>query len=130
MSNRIVAFLNGAGGAFAMAVVVFALALVGRASLGVALLLSGVIVVYGVILLFGRRIDMIDVLAAPQSDERTWSIHTRAAAAAGQVMALLIVGGFLYDLARGHGDGSQWAPLGAVFGVTYILALLIFVRRA
>src|ERR1700741_3597671 len=102
--NRVVAFLNGAGGAFAMAVVVFALALVGHFTLWAALLMGGVLVAYGIVLLVGRRWDPVSVMAAPQSDERSWMIHTRAAAAAGQVMALVIVGGFLYDLARGAGD--------------------------
>lgn len=128
--NRVVAFLNGAGGAFVMAVAVFALALVGHSTLWAAVLMGGVLVAYGMVLLVGRRWDLVGVMASPQSDERSWMIHTRAAAAAGQVMALVIVGGFLYDLARGAADGSPWAPLGAVFGVTYILALLIFVRRA
>jgi hypothetical protein len=128
MKDRVVAFLNGAGGAFAMAVVVFALALVGHATLGVALLLSGVIVAYGLLLLFGRRIEMISVLAAPQSDERTYNLHMRAAAASAHVLALVIVGGYLYDLARGAGDHSMWAPLGGLFGVVYLLSLLVFVR--
>ena len=129
MKDRVVAFLNGPGGAFLLAVVIFVLALIGHTSLGVALALAGVMVVYGLILLLGRRWELIGVIAAPQSDERSWFVHTRAAAAAGQVMALVIVGGFLYDLARGAGDGSWWAPLGGVFGVTYLIALLIFVRR-
>lgn len=128
--SKVVAFLNGAGGAFLLAIVVFGLALAGHSTLWVAVLMAGVLVAYGIVLLVGRRWDVVGVMASPQSDERSWMIHTRAAAAAGQVMALVIVGGFLYDLARGAGDGSQWAPLGAVFGVTYILALLIFVRRA
>ncbi len=127
--KRVSAFLNGPGGAFVLAVVVFALAFAGHAGLGLALAMAGVMVVYGLILLAGRRWDPIAVLAAPAGDERAASLHTRAAAAAGQVLAAVIVGGFLYDLARGAADHSQWLPLGAVFGLVYLLALFVFSRR-
>lgn len=129
MKDRVVAFLNGAGGAFLLAVVIFVLALLGHESVGIALTMAGVMAVYGLVLLVGRRWDIVGVLAAPASDERAWNAHTRAAAAAGQVMAAIIVGGFLYDLARGTAESSPWPWLGGVFGVTYLIALLVFVRR-
>jgi hypothetical protein len=121
--------MNGAGGAFVLAVVIFVLALIGGSNVGLALTMAGVMVAYGLVLLVGKRWDFIGVLAAPGSDERAWNAHMRAAAAAGQVMAAVIVGGFLYDLVRGNLDHSQWPWLGAVFGVTYLIALFVFVRR-
>ena len=127
--NRAWSFVNGAGGSFILAVVIFGLALVGHVPLPVALAMSGVMVAYGLILLVGRRWDPIAVLSAPGEDERTVSAHTRAAATAGQVLALVIVGGFFYDVARGAMDRSIWTPLGAVFGVTYLVALFIAMRR-
>ncbi|MGA7912564.1 MAG: hypothetical protein WCC30_13620, partial [Candidatus Dormiibacterota bacterium] len=84
-------FLNGAGGAFVLAVVIFGLALVGHVPLRLAFAMAGIMVAYGLILLVGRRWDPIAVLSAPGEDERTASVHTRAAATAGQVMALVIV---------------------------------------
>ena len=127
--NRAWSFINGAGGAFILAVVIFGLAVVGHVPLPLALAMSGIMVAYGLILLVGRRWDPIAVLGAPGEDERTASAHTRAAATAGQVLALVIVGGFLYDVARGAIDQSIWTPLGAVFGVTYLVGLFIAMRR-
>jgi len=123
-------FVNGAGGAFVLAAVIFTLALVGHVALGLALAMAGIMAFYGVILLTGRRWDPVAVLAAPAQDERAMQIHTRAAAAAGQVMALVIVGGFFYDLARGAADRSIWPPLGGVFGLAYLVALFIASRRS
>jgi hypothetical protein len=128
--SRVVAFLNGPGGAFGAAVVIFALALVGHATLSLALLLAGIMVAYGLVLLVGRRWEPIAVLSAPVQDERAVQVHTRASAAAGNLLALVIVGGFLYDLARGGLEHSIWPPLGAIFGAAYLVALVIFVRRS
>jgi hypothetical protein len=123
-------FLNGAGGAFVLAVVIFGLALVGHVPLPLAFAMAGIMVAYGLILLVGRRWDPIAVLSAPGEDERTASVHTRAAATAGQVMALVIVGGFFYDVARGALDRSIWPPLGGIFGLAYLAALVIASRRS
>ena len=128
--NRAWSFVNGAGGAFVSAVVIFGVAVLGHVPLPLALAMGGIMVAYGVILLIGRRWDPIAVLAAPGADERTAQVHTRAAATAGQVMALVIVGGFLYDVARGALDQSIWPPLGGVFGVTYLVAFVIAMRRS
>jgi len=127
--SRFWSFVNGAGGAFILAVVIFALALIGHVALPLAIAMAGVMAVYGLILLGGRRWDPIAVLSAPGQDERTTHIHTRAAAAAGQVMALVIVGGTFYDIARGALDQSIWPPLGGVFGLTYLVAMVIAIRR-
>jgi hypothetical protein len=127
--NRTWSFINGAGGAFILAFVIFGLAAVGHVPLRLALAMSGVMVAYGLILLVGRRWDPIAVLSAPGEDERAASAHTRAAATAGQVMVLVIVGGFFYDVARGAVDQSIWPPLGGVFGVTYLVGLFIAMRR-
>ena len=128
--NSAWSFINGAGGAFVLAAVIFGLAVVGHVRLPLALAMSGIMVAYGLILLVGRRWDPIAVLSAPGEDERTAGAHTRAAASAGQVMALVIVGGFFYDLARGAVDHSIWPPLAGVFGVVYLAALAIALRRS
>jgi hypothetical protein len=127
--SKAATFMNGAGGAFVLALVIFVLAMIGGSGFGLALTMAGVMAAYGVVLLVGRRWDFIGVLAAPGSDERAWNAHMRAAAAAGQVMAAIIVGGFLYDLVRGDTVHSPWVWLGAVFGITYLIALLVFVRK-
>lgn len=128
--NRAWSFINGAGGAFVLALVIFGLAVVGHVALPLALATAGIMAVYGLVLLAGKRWDPIAVLGAPGEDERTANVHTRAAATAGQVLALVIVGGFFYDMARGALDHSIWPPLGGVFGLTYLAALVIAVRRS
>ena len=128
--NRAWSFINGAGGAFVLAAVIFVVAVVGHVPLPLALAMAGIMVAYGLTLLAGRRWDPIAVLSAPGQDERAAQVHTRAAAAAGQVLALVIVGGFLYDVARGAVDHSIWTPLGGVFGVTYLVALFTAMRRS
>jgi hypothetical protein len=128
--NRAWSFINGAGGAFVLAAVIFGVALVGHVALPLALAMAGIMVVYGLVLLAGKRWDPIAVLGAPGEDERTAIAHTRAAAAAGGVMALVIVGGFFYDVARGALDHSIWPPLGGIFGITYLVALVIALRRS
>jgi hypothetical protein len=127
--NRAWSFVNGAGGAFVLAVVIFGLAVVGHVPLPLAIAMAGIMVAYGLVLLLGRRWEPIAVLGAPGEDERTAHLHTRAAAFAGQVMALVIVGGFFYDVARGALDRSIWPPLGGVFGVAYLAGLVIAMRR-
>lgn len=127
--NKVWSFVNGAGGAFVLAALMFGLALVGHVPLPLALAMAGIMVAYGVVLVVGRRWDPIAVLGAPGEDERTARAHTRAAAIAGQVLALVIVGGFFYDVARGALDHSIWPPLGGVFGVAYLAGLVIAVRR-
>jgi hypothetical protein len=127
--SKVWSFINGAGGAFLLAVLIFGLALYGRVALPLALAMAGIMAAYGLILLVGRRWDAIAVLGAPVQDERAYQVHTRAAAAAGQVLALVIVGGFFYDLARGAADHSIWPPLGGVFGLTYLIALVVATRR-
>lgn len=128
--NRTWTFISGAGGAFVLALVILGLALVGHVALPLALAMAGIMALYGLVLLAGKRWDPIAVLGAPGADERTANVHTRAAAAAGQVLALVIVGGFLYDMARGAVDQSMWTPLGGVFGITYLVALVIAARRS
>jgi hypothetical protein len=128
--SKVWSFLNGAGGSFVLAAVIFGVALVGHVPVPLALAMAGIMVAYGLILLVGRRWDAIAVLAAPGQDERAYQVHTRAAAAAGQVIALVIVGGFFYDTARGALDHSIWPPLGGVFGLSYLIALVIAMRRA
>ncbi|HSS93875.1 MAG TPA: hypothetical protein VLR46_07790 [Candidatus Dormibacteraeota bacterium] len=127
--NRVWSFVNGAGGAFVLAVVIFGLALIGHVPVPLALAMAGIMVAYGVILLIGRRWEPIAVLGAPGADERAAQVHTRAAAVAGQVLALVIVVGFFYDIARGAVDHSIWPPLGGLFGVAYLAGLVIAMRR-
>jgi hypothetical protein len=74
-------------------------------------------------LLFGGRSETIRVVRGDQPDER-WKMHDlRATALAGLVLILVIIGAWMVEVARGH-DGSPYAALGAIAGLTYIGAVI------
>jgi hypothetical protein len=114
---------------FALAVVVFFVARMGGASWALAAALAAVMVVFGLVLLLGRRSEVISTIARPNEDERSFRVHLFASAVAGNVMAVVIVVAFLVEMARGDLNPRPWAWLGAVFGVTYIGGLIWAVRR-
>ena len=62
-------------------------------------------------------------------DERLIALDLRATAISGGVLILLVLGGFVVDIARG-GDGSPYAWLAAVAGVTYLVSLFVLSRRS
>lgn len=59
---------------------------------------------------------------ADRSDERINQIEQRAAAAAGVVVLVAVIVMFMVSIALGQ-DGSPYYQLGALGGVTYMLAL-------
>ena len=77
---------------------------------------------------FGRRSDTLQGLGGPGRDERWAMIDLRATALAGSVLTTVIIGAWLYEIASGR-DGSPYAALGAVGGLTYVLAVLFFRGR-
>ena len=75
------------------------------------------------LLLLGGRSGVVGVMGGRPADERYRSFDLRATAFAATVVAVVVVGGFLYELARG-GDGQPYSLLGFVFLVSYVGALL------
>jgi hypothetical protein len=75
-----------------------------------------------VYLLAGRS-DVVRVLAGDAPDERYRAIDQRALALVGLVLILYVIGGFLWEQARGH-DGMPFTLMGAVAGLTYLAALV------
>ncbi len=62
-------------------------------------------------------------------DERIASLDRDASLAAGMVVILGVIAGFVYELATG-GDTGPYVWLGALGGVTYIVALITLrIRR-
>jgi presenilin-like A22 family membrane protease len=53
----------------------------------------------------------------------TWCIHATALAGLAVIIAIIIA--FVIELARGH-SGSPYAWLGAIGGLTYLVAIAIF----
>jgi hypothetical protein len=73
--------------------------------------------------LFGGRSETIRGLRGDGRDERFRSMDIRATAFAGLAVCVAIIGGFLYEVARGH-SGSPYAGLGVVFGLAYVAAIV------
>ena len=75
------------------------------------------------------RSETLGGLAGPGRDERWEMIDLRASAFAGLVLILIVIGAWLYEVARGE-DGSPYSQLGAVAGVAYVIALVVIRRRS
>lgn len=91
----------------------------GRPILGVALL--GIMVAYAALLALGGGSETLSFLRSHPADERTKTFDLRATAFAGGVLTVALLGGLLYELARGQG-GWPYAPLLALAGVSYLIA--------
>jgi hypothetical protein len=89
-----------------------------------ALLTLPIFVGLAALFFFARRSETIQGLGGPGRDERWAMIDLTATAATGIVLITVIIGAWLYEIARGH-DGSPYGQLGAVAGVAYIVAIAI-----
>jgi hypothetical protein len=78
---------------------------------------------------FQSRSDMASVLSGRPTDERWSSINVRALSVAAQVLAVVIVVGFLATQIAG-GETDTYARLGAIFAVAYIGGLLWYRSRS
>ena len=70
----------------------------------------------------GRRSETLGGLGGPARDERWQMIDVHATAITGTVLAVTVIGLWLYEIAQGR-DGMPYAALGAVGGVAYVLAV-------
>lgn len=103
-------------------VAMFAAASVGgQPALGAGMF--AIMAAYAALLLAAGRSEVVKVLRGQPSDERYRSFDLRATAFAGSVVILAVIGGFLFELARG-GDPQPYSLLAAVGGVSYLMALL------
>jgi hypothetical protein len=81
----------------------------------------------GAVFAFGRRSETLQGLGGPGRDERWAQIDVRATAIAGLAVITFVIGGFLYEVAHGH-DGSPYTLIGAVGGLTYVIAVALLRR--
>ena len=89
---------------------------------------AAVLLFVGAVFYFGaRRSETLAGLGGPGRDERWAMIDLRATAITGGVLIIVIIGGFLYEVARGQ-DGSPFALLGAIGGLTYVIAIAVLRR--
>ncbi|MEY9864004.1 hypothetical protein ABH935_009658 [Catenulispora sp. GAS73] len=97
----------------------------------VGMAVSGLVIMiaYAAVLVFGsRRSEAVALLRGETGDERRRSIELRASALTLHVLTLVLVGGYLVSLIRGH-ESMTWAGLCAVLGATYLLSTIILTRR-
>jgi hypothetical protein len=99
----------------------------GDPGLGVQAL--GVMVALGAVFFFGQRSETLRGLGGPGRDERWAMIDVHATALAGMVLITVIIGAFLVEVAQGE-DGQPWSQLGAVGGISYIIAVAILRARS
>jgi hypothetical protein len=85
--------------------------------------------VFGALFLVGRRSETISGLGGPGRDERWALIDTTATAFSGVVVISVLIGAWLYDIARG-GDGSPYGQLMAVAGIAYLVGVAILRFRS
>jgi hypothetical protein len=91
-------------------------------SLGVMVALAAGILVFG-------RSETVRGLSGPGRDERWAKIDITATALTGIVLIVVIIGAFLVEVAQGD-DGQPWSQLGAVGGITYIVAVALLRWRS
>jgi hypothetical protein len=94
------------------------------AAFPVALLLLA----FTALLHFGRRHSNTLEVMSGTGDERVRHLYMHAVAVAGTVMAFLLPGWFLVTVAQGDPD-TTLSTLSAVFGLTFIAAVVVIARR-
>ena len=85
----------------------------------------GIMTAFGGVFLLGGRSETIRGLRGDGSDERFRQIDLHATAFAGIVVITAIIIAFLVEVARGN-SGAPFTWLGAIAGLAYLLALVVF----
>jgi hypothetical protein len=84
-----------------------------------------ILAAFGVLVLFGGLSETIRGLRGDGRDERFRQIDVHATAVAGLTVIFAIIVAFLVELARGH-SGSPYGWLGAIAGIAYLAAVVVF----
>jgi drug/metabolite transporter (DMT)-like permease len=95
---------------------------------GSGLVSLGIMSAFGALVLFGGRSETIRGLRGDGRDERFRAIDMRATAISGLAVLTAIIIAFVIEVARGH-DGSPFAWLGAIAGLAYLAAIVVFRAR-
>jgi hypothetical protein len=93
-------------------------------NVGQGLVSFGIMAALGALFLFGRRSETLDGLVGPGRDERWAMIDLRATALAGAVTTAFVIGAWLYEVSQGR-DGNEFALIGAVGGLSYVIAVAV-----
>ncbi|HEY6771983.1 MAG TPA: hypothetical protein VI035_05990 [Solirubrobacterales bacterium] len=103
--------------------IVFSAATLIGGNLTIALVTLGLFLAFSALFYFGARNETIAGLAQPERDERWALINQRALAFAGTVVILILIGGFVVELANGN-DGSPYSEIFAGGTLAYFAAAL------
>ncbi len=96
---------------------------------GSGLVSLGIMAAMGAVFLFGGRSETIRGLRGDGRDERFRQMDIHATAFAGTVVIAAIIIAFVVSLAQGH-DGGSYTWLGAVGGVSYLVAIVTLRLRS
>ena len=110
--------------AVALGLVVFAAQWIGGDP-GSGLESLGIMTAVGALFLLGGRSETIRGLRGDGRDERFRQIDIHATALAGLAVILAIIVAFIVELAKGH-SGTTYGWLGAIGGITYLVAIVVF----
>jgi hypothetical protein len=80
---------------------------------------------FGLLVLLGGRSETIRGLRGDGRDERFREIDIHATAIAGLAVISAIIAAFIVEVARGH-SGSPYTWLGAIAGIAYLAAVIVF----
>jgi hypothetical protein len=94
----------------------------GLVSLGIMVAVAAGILVFG-------RSETVRGLSGPGRDERWTMIDIHATAITGMVLVIVVIGAFLIEVAQGK-DGEPWSLVGAIGGLTYVVAVAVLRWRS
>jgi hypothetical protein len=92
---------------------------------GSGLVSLGIITAFGALVLFGGRSETVRGLRGDGRDERFRQIDIHATAIAGLAVITAIIIAFVVELARGR-DANPYGWLGAIAGLSYLIAVIVF----
>lgn len=108
--------------ALALGVVMFAAMWIGG-NPGLGLQSLGIMAAFGALILLGGRSETIRGLRGDGRDERFRQIDIHATALAGIVVLTAIIVAFIVEVGRGQ-DGTPYSWLGAIGGLSYLIAVI------
>jgi hypothetical protein len=97
-------------------------------NLGQGLISFGVLAGLGLFVAVGGRSETIRGLRGDARDEYWAGLDRDATLLAGMVLITLVIGMCMWEWAHGR-DGTPYAQLGAITGVTYVLAFVALKLR-
>ena len=102
--------------------------LLDRRGFEAALPVALVLLAFTAVVHFGRRRSNTLEVMSGTGDERVRSLYTQAVAIAGTVMSFLLPAWWLVTVAQGD-PNETLSLLCAIFGVSFILAIVVVARR-